>query len=449
MSAAQVRGDAIEKAKRGFAFSLLSNIGMLVLGMGNGLVTAHILGVEGRGQLAAIQNPVLFMSYVVLMGIPTAVAYYAARSPQEARSVFFTGWLLTTALAVPLLGLTWLGLPLAMKGEAARFVPAARAFLPFALIQVVMLVGISTLQGIGGFGTYALIRLLPAPLSITATLLAYGLGRPFPSLITQLVMMFSLVVSGATVFGLARASSGRWRFQRERVRPFLSYGLPTALLVPVGSLNLQLDQLVMANMVPNAALGLYAVSASWSSLSSPALLAVATVILPNLASTDDPATQKAFAVRSFRLAVLLGLILLLGHLLATPIVLPLLYGRSFAPAVPTAMVLACAGIPLSLVQVTGDILRGLGRPRGPLVAQLAALPITVGLLYVTLPRLGIMGGAVTSLLAYTTCLTISLVFIAKALEIPATELVPGPADLRDLVNQLKPLLRRLPGLRSR
>jgi len=447
MPAAQVRGDAIEKAKRGFAFSFLSNIGMLVLGMGNGMLTAHILGVEGRGQLAAIQNPVIFMSYVVLMGIPTAVAYYAARSPQEARSVFTTGWLLTTAVALPLLALTWLGLPLAMKGDAAQFVPAARAFLPFALIQVVSLVGVSTLQGTGRFGSYGLIRLLPAPLSMAATLIAFGLGRPHPSLITKLVMLFSLVIAGAAALGVARTSTGPWSFQRERVRPLLAYGLPTALLVPVGSLNLQLDQLVMASMVTNAALGLYAVSASWSSLSSPALLALATVILPNLASTDDPATQKAFAVRSFRLAVLLGLILLLGHLAATPIILPLLYGRSFRPAVPTAMVLACAGIPLSLGQVTGDILRGLGRPRGPLIAQLAGLPITAGLLYVTLPRFGIMGGAVTSLVAYTTCLAISLVFIAKALEIPASQLIPGPADVRDLVSQVKPLLRRLPGLR--
>lgn len=429
--------------RRGFALSLLSQILTLGIGMANGMLTARVLGVEGRGQLAAIQNPTFFVGYILVLGMPSAVAYFTARARVDARTIFTTSWALTSLLALPVLAVAWFVLPWAMKGDAAPLVPAGRLYLLYALPQLVNLLGLATLQGLGRFGVLAAFRLIPFTLSLVAMLVAYVSGRAEAPFVTRLVLLFSLVTAAATVWAVARSSRGPWRAEKSRVRELVWYALPSALMVPVGSLNMQLDQLLMASLFPNRALGLYAVSVSWSSLSSPAFAALGTVIFPNLAATENAEVRRRTVMKTFRLSFILGAVIVMGHVLATPIFIPLFFGRAFAPAIGPAMVLAVANICLSISGLAGDVLRGLGRPRGPLYAHVFALPVTGALLYLLLPRLGILGAAVASLVAYLVVLGINLAFILGTIQLRLRDLVPRGADVREIVAHLASLVERL------
>jgi O-antigen/teichoic acid export membrane protein len=434
---------AMSANRRGFALSLLSQVLTLGIGLTNGMLTARVLGVEGRGQLAAIQNPASFVGYVLVFGVPSAVAYFTARARTEARAIFATSWALTFLLAIPILTVAWLVLPWVMKGDAAPLLPDGRFYLLYALPQLVNLLGLATLQGLGRFGVLAAFRLIPFTFSLLAMLVAYVSGRPEAPLVTRLVLLFSLVTAAATIWAVARSSRGPWSVERSRVPALVWYALPSALMVPVGSLNMQLDQLLMAALFPSRELGLYAISVSWSSLSSPAFAALGTVIFPNLAATENPEIRRRTVMKTFRLSLILGAVIVLGHVLATPIFIPLFFGRAFAPAVGAAMVLAAANICLSIAGLAGDILRGLGRPRGPLYAHIFALPVTGSLLYLLLPRLGILGAALASLVAYVVVLAINLVFIMGAAHLRLRDLVPRGSDVRELVSHLASLLQRL------
>jgi len=429
--------------RRGFAVSLLSQVLTLGIGMTNGMLTARVLGVEGRGQLAAIQNPTFFVGYILLFGVPSAVAYFTARARAEARAIFATSWALTSLLAIPVLTVAWLVLPWAMKGDAAPLLPAGRFFLLYGLPQLVNLLGLASLQGLGQFGLLAAFRLIPFTLSLVAMLVAYAIGRAEAAFVTRLVLLFSLVTAAATVWAVARSSRGPWRVEKSRMPEVFRYALPGALMVPVGSLNMQLDQLLMASLFPSRELGLYAISVSWSSLSSPAFSALATVIFPNLAATESAEVHRRTVIKTFRLSFILGALIVTCHVLATPIFIPLFFGRAFAPAIAAAMVLAAANICLSIAGLSGEVLRGLGRPRGPLYAHVFALPITAGMLYLLLPRLGILGAALASLVAYLVVLSINLSFIFGAVHLRVRDLVPRAADVREIVAHLAALLQRL------
>ena len=144
-----------------------------------------------------------------------------------------------------------------------------------------------------------------------------------------------------------------------------------------------------------------------------------------------------------RSAVIVALVVGAGLALVTPVVLPLVFGRAFAPAVPSALILVAAGAVLAVGNLSGDILRGLGAPRWPLFSQLAGLPVTAGLLVLLLPRWSIAGAAVTSLVAYAVAAAVGVVGIRQACRMPLRELlVPTAADFAALAGTVRGVLPR-------
>jgi O-antigen/teichoic acid export membrane protein len=99
------------------------------------------------------------------------------------------------------------------------------------------------------------------------------------------------------------------------------------------------------------------------------------------------------------------------------------FGRFFVGAIPSARVLSLAAVMISLARVFHGLLKGIGRPLDAARSEGGALLVTAAGLAVLLPPFGIMGAAITSLLAYTTSVIIGAVLAISALEVPASELL--------------------------
>jgi O-antigen/teichoic acid export membrane protein len=89
-------------------------------------------------------------------------------------------------------------------------------------------------------------------------------------------------------------------------------------------------------------------------------------------------------------------------LVATPIIIPLLFGSGFAAAVRPGFVLICAGMFSGINLVLADGFRGMGKPEIPLYAEISGLCITAVGLALFLKPYGIMGAAAISLVSYST-----------------------------------------------
>jgi O-antigen/teichoic acid export membrane protein len=78
----------------------------------------------------------------------------------------------------------------------------------------------------------------------------------------------------------------------------------------------------------------------------------------------------------------------------------LLYGRAFAAAIPAAQWLLPGMLALAIVKTLSSIVAGLGRPEAMTYAILVGLVGTVALDFWLIPRVGIIGAAWASSIAY-------------------------------------------------
>jgi len=396
-----------------------------------GTLNARLLGPSGRGELAAIQTIPSMIAMVAFLGLPSAVAFFSARRPTEARMLTSTAVTLCLLVSIPAVALGYLFMPRLLGSQSREAVHGARIYLSFIPLQAIVTMPYLALQGLGRFGVWNLLRLAPNIAALTAICVAWATGAPSAERFSGWYLLAYAMISPIAYRALWTNSTGSARPSTKPVREILHYGLPNALMIPAGMLNLQMDQMLMAAWLPSKVLGLYAVSVSWTAMLSAVFGALGPVLFPALAATQDPVAQRALVARSFRLGIIAVLVLGAGLALVTPVLMPLLFGRAFAPAVPAALILVAASIVLNLDNLAGEILRGLGVPRWPLFGQLAALPVTVGLLALLLPRWTLVGAGVTSLIAYAVAGVLCVAGIVRTSRISLRELLlPTSADVR-------------------
>jgi O-antigen/teichoic acid export membrane protein len=401
-----------------------TNIGILGLTFATGTLNARLLGPSGRGELAAIQTLPSFLGMLALLGLPSAVGYFSARRPAEARAFTLTAAVVCFAASLPAILVGYHLMPWTLSSQPASVIRSARIYLAFVALQAIVMLPYMALQGLGKFGIWNILRLAPNVAALISIVFAWSTGAVRSDTVSRCFLVcYGLIAPLAYAALWSRSSRGSPSSHSHRIRELLRYGLPSAAMIPAGLLNLQLDQMLLAAWLPSRLLGLYAVGVSWSGLISPVFGALGSVVFPTLAAATDADAQRYLVARSFRLAILIVTILGLGLAGVTPILLPLFFGASFGPAVPSALVLVAAGMILNLNNLCGELLRGLGVPRWPLYSQLVALPVTISSLLLLLPRWSILGAGVSSLLAYATAGWVCVIGIKRTCGLTSRELL--------------------------
>jgi O-antigen/teichoic acid export membrane protein len=428
--------------RRSYFATLATNGGLALLGLATGVLAARLLGPAGRGELAAIQNVSVQLMVLASLGIPNALAYFVSRDTDSARGLLATGLLIALAASLPAMALGWALMPLVLSGQSQPTVDAARAYLVYVPLAMVASFPHWVLQGASRFRDWNLLRLLPAAAWLGVLLLAFAERPSAPELARRYLAAYALAVP-AGWWALARATRGSWAPLR-RTRPLLRYGAPSVLGSVPAELNVRLDQILMAALLPAEQLGLYAVGVAWSgAVTGPLLAALGSVLLPRVAS--DPTTAVARYVRLSALAAALATAALL---VATPFALPLLFGEAFGGAAPATLLLVVAAGVAGLGRVLEEVMRGLGEPDWPMGAQLAGLAATLVLLALLLQRYGGVGAALASLGSYSLALAVLLVGVRRRLAIRLGALLPRAADLRELTILLRSALGRDPRIRN-
>ncbi|MEV0595080.1 oligosaccharide flippase family protein [Nonomuraea cavernae] len=196
-----------------------------------------------------------------------------------------------------------------------------------------------------------------------------------------------------------------------------------------------IDILLLGAMDSPAAVGLYTVAVTVMTLTRIPCETITQVILPRQASRDvDDA--KHVTVRALRLILLVssGTVALLAA--ASPWLIPLVYGQSFAGSVAPLLVLAPGTIALMLIRPLEQHLVRLERPMTMTAIAVGSLCANILLNLALIPRWGTVGAALASTVTYIAMALLEMSRFARSTGMPMGALIPRPSDVRSIVQAL-------------
>jgi O-antigen/teichoic acid export membrane protein len=146
-----------------------------------------------------------------------------------------------------------------------------------------------------------------------------------------------------------------------------------------------------------------------------------------------------------RVSMTAALVLMIFTAAATPIAIPLLFGRAFQESVTVSVVLVFAAGISGMNVVFEEGLRGLGEPASVFWGEATGLLVTAIALFFLLRAFGIMGAGVASVLGYLATSFFLLVGIRRSTGLSFEQLLLlKNGDLKIIVEKFH-LLRRSMG----
>jgi len=396
------------------AITMGTNVTLMLLGLVTGTLAARLLGPTGRGELAAIQVWPTAIATIAMLGMPEALVYFSGRFRNQAGR-YLSSSIALILLACPLfIAVGYWAMPILLSAQPDWVIYAARWYLLIIPINAFVGTAFHPLRGQSDFTVWNALRLGPPIGWLTLLVVAMILKLSSPILLAAGYLAILFLYAFPVFYIVTRRILGPFRPNPSKWGELLRYGLPCMFTAMPQLLNLRLDQMLMATLLPPRNLGLYVVAVAWSNGLRPLLSALGTVLFPKVASLSEESARKETLAQGVRLGVVAAGAVAVLIMAVTPIFIPLLFGRDFTAAVPAALVLVAASAVLSFNIVLEEGLRGLGHPKAVMWAELLGLIVTGALLALLLRPLGIMGAAIASLSAYSIvaiCLLIQAVHL--------------------------------------
>ena len=360
------------------------------------LVLARLLVPEEFGLVALAMVFITYADSVADLGVAQALVYLP-RTAAHARAALVAA----------------LGFGLVLAGGAAVAAPLVAAFFGEpAVAPLLRLLSLSLLAGALASVPEALMRrdLQFRRLSGAAVLRSIAIGVVSVTLALQGLGALALAwgtVAGALVYVVAtwsflpaRPDARVWRTERAALRAVLGYGLPAAGGMLLAKLIFDIDYLIVGAELGAEALGFYTMA-----FRLPELLiinvffVVSSVTFPLYSQArEDPDRLRRGYLTSVRIQAAYGMCAGLAVAAVAPVLVPVLLGDNWTPAVAALVPLAVYAALRSLGAGANDVYKALGRPGLSVQISLLRLVVLVPALLLA-TRWGVAGVAWAQVLA--------------------------------------------------
>lgn len=396
-------GDAARSSGLSFAGSLIS----AVAGFGLSLVVARMLGPSGSGVVFQLISLFTIAGAVAKLGLDTAAVWLLPRLSDDARgevrraaAILLIGGLLGGILA----GTVLLAISPLLEDaphELARLVRIAAAFMPCSSLLAVAL---AITRGLGGVRDFVLIGSIGLPagrLAAVSVAMAF-MATAFTASITWLA---ALVV--ATLLALLAAERALRPFRaRPRagvtptplLRRIAAFSGPRTVSSSIEQALLWLDVLIVGVLAGAAAAGVYGIVARLVQAGTIPSTSMRIVVAPQFSRMlheERRVELSEFYTRTTQWIIVFSMpAYVLLAIMAEPILT--IFGNGFA-AGSTALVIMCAGAAVSAsAGNVQSLLLMSGRSGWAATNKVIVLSVSVTLLLLLIPRIGIAGAAIAT-----------------------------------------------------
>ena len=393
------------------------------------------LGPTGRGTLAFITVTAIVSATLARLGVTEATTVFCARRPHLRPALLTNLMLSVTAAALVAAAVVGGGLAVASELrppglDADELVILAAAMVASGLADA----GYMFVLGCSRFRLHALVTVATAWVyagAITLTAVTVGLTVASAAVIwiaSQAAKAVVLLGAGVRAEGLAAPDA---RLLRESV----TFGLRAWIGTLSSAFNERVDQILVALIASEAALGLYATAVNGFEILLYPAGAVATAILP-LAARAYPADRAARVVRAFRAVALLTLTGTVVAALLGPPLIPLVFGEDFDGSIAPFLWLLPGAIGFVALAIFSNALVASSAPGRSSTGPLVSLTLGVALDLILIPPYGASGAAAAAAGGLLAGGATALVLYGRLERFPRRALfVPEPGDL-DLLRAL-------------
>jgi len=398
----------------------------------NVLITSRELGPEGRGSIAFLTTVAILGSQLASFGIEEATANIAGTEPERRRSLatnasFFA--LLFGGLTVLVLTVLMLLFPAVGAGSGAGELILVLAAIPVLLLQFYLQFLIRADFHFTVTNLVALIApvlnvvvngifVLTGNLTVMSAVATWVIGQVIATAVLVWYVHARLAGFGLGDAALARRSAG--------------FGVKAHIGRVMKTGNYRLDQWLLGAIAGPTELGLYSVAVAWTEALFYVPEALAAALRPHaVRGTEEDAAQRA--ARAFRVAQLLTLPLVLGVIIAAPLLCTGIFGPEFAGSIADLRILALGVFGIVGLKILANALVARGRAMTSNAALLIAFVVTVGADLLLIPPFGGTGAAIGSTIAYTAGGVAAVVIFVRVLGIPVGAFLPGREDVESLL----------------
>jgi O-antigen/teichoic acid export membrane protein len=272
---------------------------------------------------------------------------------------------------------------------------------------------IGLLEGGRRFGWAGASRLVTFVVQAAAYLVLWLLGRLTVETAAFSAMAGQFSAMGLAVFAVLREFHPSWKPGWQAWRNALHYGLRGYPGTVADFATLRMDQLLLGGLASSTAIGLYFVAVRLSEITAILASSVADAVMPEVAAAKRSEHADNLLARSLRLTVYTHLLVLLPLWLAAPHILHFVYGENFSAAGGTLRILLLASVVLTAGGIAISGLNGFGHPGLATIARVASAVVTVVALLALLPRYGIAGAAMASLLGYSVMMSVAFIYLVN------------------------------------
>jgi len=374
---------------------------------------ARLWGADLLGEYLLVTATVNLIAVVMPLGFHTVGAYFAAdyraRGEKRQLSRFMLrayGHVLLTFILLILAGypvLAAIGQTGAPLGQ--HFAPLALLALSMGLVHVNGSVLIGLKHPLAGYGADAIFRPLVVIAAFAVSVLLADPERGFAQMLwimAGVYLLVALVHFAMTVLALRSVPDTAER-RDDDVRRWWRFAVPWVLIAVATEFFFDIDLLLLSHMLSREDLAIFGVSTRIFSLISFGVAAIYAVTLPDVFESEANADREAFHRKigeANLVASGLSVLLFIGIAVVGPFAL-MLFGPEFTVG---AMPLAILCLALVVRSVTGPasiVLSIHDRPYASLPAVALGVVSLVLFNMALVPMLGLMGAALSALLAIT------------------------------------------------
>lgn len=392
---------------------------------------ARLLGPDARGMIGLALMSIAFGTLVGGLGGEGSIVYWASRFKTGQSSwlsaIFFSGGVGCLAAGAFWWWIFWRFHPAFLRGVSTASAHVVFASIPAAvLFSYAMALATGTEQfrlrsvcaflrqaiGVSSF----LILILIAGRSVEAALWGNCAGLLIGSF-AALALMWRSVQRFIRVPGIG-----------EHLKPTMAYGVRGQVGNLAAFFSYRLDVFIVNFFLGPAQLGLYAVGVAVSEGLWQVPNAVSSAVFPRTGRTvHHDATQ--FNCFLMRQVFLITSLCAAAVAVASPIVIPLLFGGRFRPSVAVIWWILPGTVALSLAKVACSDLAGRGKNGYSSISAFICFGATALLDWLLIPRMGILGASLASSISYTVDAVIILSAVCYELRIGwKSLLVPARGD---------------------